>query len=155
MTDIALTKTDEPRPITVFYEGNRSVQIDSAYAQDHKVLKQFLTAQGIGSAANSKVKVRDNGDLELLKQAGPNGSELESILSKLEQSAVDMNPAIALAYSLHQRQMAGDLTITELSLLEEQIQSVVETAEAQRGCANKILGRVTQCRPQHSRSILV
>jgi|GEM_PF-1060327 len=153
MSDIA-PETLEAGTITVFYEGTRFVPVPVGYTKDHGLLLQFLTSNGISVAANAKVKERENGDLELIKQAGPNGS-LTRVLSELEQEAIPVNPAIALAYELRQRQEQGLLSIDDLSILEEHIGRVIETAHMQSEHVVKILSAIKKCPSKPSHSILV
>lgn len=150
MSDVAET----PNTVKIIYEGTREVQIAAEYAQNHEVLKQFLAAQGINGAATAKIVARDDGSLELLKQAGLNGSVAESILNRLQQSAQSRNPAVALAYQIHQQEREGTLTIDQLGLLEETIESAVQAAREQQSQVRSQFGRIIQCRPQPSRSVL-
>ena len=138
--------------IHVVVIDNQEIPLDAeTAASDHEIRQSLRWCYP--EIANSTINRRTEGEREIItiiKRAGTKGNAacagtvktefgtseitrrtLRDVCSELRHAPEEINPAVEFAYALRARIASGELTLTDLILLGEEMQGAIEAGESE------------------------
>ena len=138
--------------VHVVVVDNQEIPLDAeTAASDHEIRQALRWCYP--EIANATINRRTEGEREIItviKRAGTKGTAagdviekaefnalrsarrtLEDVCSELRRAPEDINPAVECAYTLQARIASGALTLTDLILLEDEMQGAIEAGESE------------------------